>query len=89
MRSVPKAVQRELLVGRPLMWRTEADKVLAEELATWLNLRACPRSCQDFTQWSQEFSKQFHRLHSTSNFNMGSLGSLLLASLKERPGSLG
>eukprot|EP00971_Amphidinium_carterae_P280836 5575480-Amphidinium_carterae.1 len=89
MRSVPKAVQRQLLEGRPLMWRTPADKVLASELAQWLNLKGIPRTCHDFTQWSQVFSKQLHRLHSTSSLSMGSLGSLLLESLRERPGSLG
>eukprot|EP00971_Amphidinium_carterae_P318138 6323973-Amphidinium_carterae.2 len=71
--AVPKPVQTALLEGRPLMWRSEADKVLAQELASWLNLNGVPRSCKDFTCWSQEFSKQLHKLHSASDLNMGSL----------------
>eukprot|EP00971_Amphidinium_carterae_P348089 6490313-Amphidinium_carterae.1 len=86
--TVPKSVLRELLAGRPLMYRSAADHSLASQLVQWLRLQG-PRTCMDFSEWSRVVTRGIHALHTTSDLNVGTLGSLLLSALSDRPGCLG
>ena len=80
--------ERELLLGRPLMIASEADKALALQLWRDFDLGSSPKKRLSLDEWQKTLKRSLKDMARISSVDFGVLGALCRVALEERPGSL-